>query len=176
MIKIVPYDAAWPAAFEAEANALRGLLGARAIRVEHVGSTAVPGLDAKPVIDIQVSVHSLIPADPLAAALATLGYRFISLGDCDAIYPYFVKPQLQPSTHHVHLCVAGGEEEAKHLAFRDCLRMQPDKAAAYARLKHQLAALHHGLTLESQEAYSLSKTAFVSSVLDDAGFKGSGKQ
>jgi GrpB-like predicted nucleotidyltransferase (UPF0157 family) len=176
VIKIVPYDAAWPAAFEAEAHALRRVLGAHALRVEHVGSTAVPGLDAKPVIDIQVSVAALKPRDPLAAALATLGYRFISLGDFDAVYPFFAKPERGPDTHHVHLCVAGGEQEAMHLAFRDGLRMQPDKAAAYARLKHQLAALHHGLTLESQEAYSLSKTAFVSSVLEDAGSKGSGQQ
>lgn len=175
MIKIVPYDAAWPAAFEAEAGALRRVLGARAIRVEHVGSTAVPGLDAKPVIDIQVSVHALVPADPLAAALAALGYRFVSLGDFDAVYPFFSKPGQVPGTHHVHLCVSGGEQEAKHLAFRDCLRTQPAQAAAYARLKHQLAALHHGLTLESQDAYSLSKTAFVESVLQSAAFKGCGK-
>jgi GrpB-like predicted nucleotidyltransferase (UPF0157 family) len=176
VIKIVPYDAVWPVAFEAEAHALCRVLGAHALRVEHVGSTAVPGLDAKPVIDIQVSVVSLEPSDPLVAALATLGYRFISLGDFDAIYPYFKKPACGPSTHHVHLCIAGGEQEGMHLAFRDCLRSEPGRAAEYARLKHQLAALHHGFTLESQEAYSLSKTAFVGSVLESAGFKWSGQQ
>jgi GrpB-like predicted nucleotidyltransferase (UPF0157 family) len=175
VIKLMPYDAAWPAAFEAEAHALRGVLGPQALRVEHVGSTAVPGLDAKPVIDIQISLASLKPVDPLIAALATLGYRFTSLGDFDVIYPFFKKPERWPSTHHVHLYVAGGEQEGKHLAFRDCLRMQPGQAAAYAKLKHHLATLHHGLTLESQTAYSLSKTAFVESVLESAGFKGSGK-
>jgi GrpB-like predicted nucleotidyltransferase (UPF0157 family) len=176
VIKVVPYDAVSPVAFEAEAHALCRVLGAHALRVEHVGSTAVPGLDAKPVIDIQVSVASLQPHDPLVAALAILGYRFISLGDFDAVYPFFAKPERGPSTHHVHLCVAGEEQEAKHLAFRDCLRRQPDKAAAYSALKHQLAALHHGLTFESQEAYSLSKTAFVESVLESAGFKWSAQQ
>jgi GrpB-like predicted nucleotidyltransferase (UPF0157 family) len=171
VIEVVPYDAAWPAAFEAEAHALRKVLGALALRVEHVGSTAVPGLDAKPVIDIQVSVPSLTPSASLGAALATLGYRFISLGDFDAIYPFFTKPDSVPGSHHVHLCVAGGEQEGKHLVFRDFLRTHPATAQAYAGLKHQLAARHHGLTLESQDAYSLSKTAFVESVLQSAGFK-----
>ena len=81
------------------------------------------------------------------------------------MYPFFKKPAEWPSTHHVHLCVAGSEQERDHLAFRDFLRRNPAVAAQYAALKRELAAAHDGLTLESQERYSLSKTEFVRSVL-----------
>jgi hypothetical protein len=107
VIQIVPYTAAWAEAFESEAGALRRVLGARAIRIDHVGSTAVPGLAAKPVIDIQVSVESLEQPGTFQSALAPLGYKFVSLGEEDLVYPWFAKPGEWPSTHHVHLCVAG---------------------------------------------------------------------
>jgi GrpB-like predicted nucleotidyltransferase (UPF0157 family) len=170
MIKIVPYDRVWPREYELEAAALRGVLGARARRVEHVGSTAVPGLAAKPVIDIQVSVGTLVTIEPYREALASLGYGFFSVGEFDHIYPFFAKPREWPSTHHVHLCVAGGEQEAKHVAFRDYLRSHQDQAAAYAALKYGLAAEHHGTTFASRENYSLAKTEFVESALASAGF------
>ncbi|WP_324425771.1 GrpB family protein [Azohydromonas sp.] len=165
MITLVPHDPAWAAVFAAEAAALRGAFGALALRVEHVGSTAVPGLEAKPVIDIQVSVRSLAPRDALDAALARLGYRHTSLGDFDRVYPFFHKPAAWPSTHHVHLCEAGGEQEWRHLAFRDALRDSPQAAAEYASLKRRLAALHGGHTPASREAYSLAKSGFVAAVL-----------
>jgi GrpB-like predicted nucleotidyltransferase (UPF0157 family) len=165
MLTIEPYDPAWPTMFDAEAARLLRVFGPAALRIEHVGSTAVPGLAAKPVIDIQVSLVSLEPAAPLAAALATLGYTFVPLGDFDRVYPFFTKPADWPSSHHVHLCVAGGEQEAKHLAFRDQLRMNPTLAAEYVQLKRELAAAHHGTTMASREEYSLAKTAFVERVL-----------
>ena len=73
-----------------------------------------------------------------------------------------------PSTHHVHLCVVGSEQERRHIAFRDYLRYNPTVATEYLELKRQLAAANHGTTLESRERYSLSKTQFVSSVLGRA--------
>jgi GrpB-like predicted nucleotidyltransferase (UPF0157 family) len=84
-----------------------------------------------------------------------------------------MKPPVWPSTHHVHLCVSGGEQERKHLLFRDCLRSHPATAAAYADLKRKLAAQHRGDTPESRERYSLAKTDFVVDVLARAGFKSS---
>ena len=168
MITIAPYDPLWPALFEAEARKIREGLGALALRVDHVGSTAVPGLAAKPVIDIQVSVASLEPLESYSLPLSSLGYRHVPLGEFDRVYPYFCKPETWPHTHHVHLCVLGSVEERNHLAFRDYLRHQPDVAAEYVRLKKELAALHHGNTLESQESYSLAKTEFVRSVLQRA--------
>jgi len=168
MIIIAPYDHAWPVMFAAEAARLARALGDLALRIEHVGSTAVPGLAAKPVIDIQVSVPSLEPLDRYRTSLAELGYTYFSLGAFDLVYPFFKKPAEWPSTHHAHLCVAGSEQERDHLAFRDFLRRNPSVAAEYAALKRELAAAHDGLTLASQEHYSLSKTDFVRSLLTRA--------
>ncbi len=168
MIKIVPYDSTWPSQFEAEAVRIREAIGGLALRIEHVGSTSVPGLAAKPVIDIQVSVATLERLALYAEPLARIGYSHIPLGDFDLVYPFFQKPADWPSTHHIHLCVIGAEQERSHLAFRDHLRSHPDVAAEYAELKRKLAAAHDGSTFESRERYSLAKTRFVEVVLERA--------
>jgi GrpB-like predicted nucleotidyltransferase (UPF0157 family) len=165
MIVIAPYDPAWPASFAAEAERIRRSFGAQAQRVEHVGSTSVTGLAAKPVIDIQVSVPSLEQRALHQRLLSELGYTHFRLGDFDLVYPFFKRPATWPSTYHVHLCESGSEQERVHLAFRDYLRGHPAVAAEYVDLKLKLAAAHDGLTMESQERYSLSKTEFVRSVL-----------
>jgi GrpB-like predicted nucleotidyltransferase (UPF0157 family) len=174
MLRIEPYDEAWPEMFSAEARVLRLALGGLALRVEHVGSTSVPGLSAKPVIDIQVSVPSLEPLIKYIEMLERSGYGHVSLGDFDRVYPFFTKPVEWPSTHHVHLCVAGGEQERKHLAFRNFLRAHPDTASSYVSLKKRLAAENDGATLESRERYSLAKTEFVNRALRLAGFNPAG--
>jgi len=107
-ITIAPYDAAWPSVFETEARALRAAFGPLAQRIEHVGSTSVPGLAAKPVIDIQISVASLADLAPFTALLERVGYTRVPMGDFDLVYPFFQKPATWPSTHHVHLCEFGG--------------------------------------------------------------------
>ena len=166
MITIEPYDPGWPARFEAEAASIRRVLcEPPALRVEHVGSTAVAGLAAKPVIDIQVSVSSLQPLGTYVERLAQIGYGHVPLGPIDMVYPFFRKPHVWPSTHHVHLCVIGSEQERSHLVFRNYLHNHPLVAAEYAELKRQLASVHHGGTIESLERYSLSKSGFVNSVL-----------
>jgi len=159
MIKIVPYDCNWPTRFEAEAAHIHEAMSSLALRIEHVGSTSVPGLSAKPVIDIQVSVASLASQGMYATPLAQLGYSHIPFGPpVDLVYPFFQKPAAWPSTHHIHLCVLGSEHERRHLAFRDYLRSHPAVAAEYVEIKQSLAAAHNGATFESRERYSLSKT------------------
>ena len=165
MIILVPYDPDWPAAFAAEATVLRQALGERALRIDHVGSTSVPGLSAKPVVDIQVSVRGLRGTGGLVAALASAGYQHVSLGDFDRVYPFFQKPAGWPARFHVHLCEAGGEQERRHLAFRDHLRRHPTVAADYLALKQRLAGQFSGETFESREQYSLAKSTFVEGVL-----------
>ena len=168
MIILVPYDPDWPAAFAAEATVLRQALGERALRIDHVGSTSVPGLSAKPVVDIQVSVRGLCGTGGLVAALASAGYQHVSLGDFDRVYPFFQKPAGWPARFHVHLCEAGGEQERRHLAFRDHLRRHPTVAADYLALKQRLAGQFSGETFESREQYSLAKSTFVEGVLAQA--------
>lgn len=168
MITLAPYTASWPAIFEAEAAGIRAVFAERALRVEHVGSTAVPGLAAKPVIDIQVSVQSLEPRGQHIELLARLGYLHVALGAFDRVYPFFQRPAQWPSTHHMHLCVVGSLQEQEHLAFRDYLREHSEVAAEYLSLKRRLAVANHGNTLESRERYSLAKADFVRTVLQRA--------
>lgn len=89
----------------------------------------------------------------------------MALCDFDRVYPFFQRPANWPTTHHVHLCAVGSDEERRHLAFRDYLRDHPAVAAEYVELKRKLTAHHHGNTLESRERYSLSKTDFVTGIL-----------
>jgi GrpB-like predicted nucleotidyltransferase (UPF0157 family) len=165
MIAINEYDPSWPALFEEEAHRLSEAFGSVALRIEHVGSTSVPGLRAKPIIDIQLSVASLLPHGCYVNTMAALGYRHVALDEFDLVYPFFHKPAEWPSTHHVHMCEAGGEQEWKHVAFRNHLRAHPETAREYEALKRELARTHDGGTPRSMEAYSLAKSEFVANVL-----------
>jgi GrpB-like predicted nucleotidyltransferase (UPF0157 family) len=165
VIEISAYQPVWPQRFGKEAAQLQAGLGPVALRIEHVGSTAVPGLAAKPVIDIQVSVASLLPHGRYVEVMAGLGYTHVAFGDFDLVYPFFHKSAQWPSTHHVHLCEAGGELERKHLMFRDHLRAHPQVAAQYEALKRVLARSHDADTPQAMEAYSLAKAEFIGQVL-----------
>src|SRR3954465_6406105 len=113
-LEIVPYDAAWPLAFVAERDRIAAVLGPLALRIEHHGSTSVPGLAAKPIIDIQVALTH-VDVTAIGERLAPLGYPHVPWpGDANA-YPFFAKPAEGSRTHHVHACVAGSDVERRHL-------------------------------------------------------------
>ena len=114
-------------------------LGEVAVRVDHVGSTAVPGLAAKPVIDLQLSVAAIDALDTYRGPLEQLGYLFVP-DPASPDFHLFAKPAERPRTHHVHVCEAGSTHELRHLAVRDFLRSHPDEAAEYESLKRRLAA------------------------------------
>ena len=164
-VVIVPYDPRWPAAFEAEAARIRAALGTLALRIDHNGSTAVPGLAAKPVIDIQVSVAELTPMDAYRQPLQALGYRHVPFPDDDSFCPFFHRPHQWPHSHHVHVVRAGDLEERRTLAFRDYLRQHPETAREYAELKARLALQFSATTPESREAYADAKTGFIERVI-----------
>jgi GrpB-like predicted nucleotidyltransferase (UPF0157 family) len=166
-IEIVAYDRRWPAIFEEEALRLREALGPLVVRVDHHGSTSVPGLAAKPVIDIQVSVAALQPIDAYRGRLRDLGYLHVPSED-DVFCPFFHRPARWPHTHHVHVVQAGGSEERRTLAFRDYLRDCPDIAREYERLKQDLAAQLVGGDNESREAYARAKTGFIERIISIA--------
>jgi GrpB-like predicted nucleotidyltransferase (UPF0157 family) len=161
---VVPYDPRWPAAFEAEAGRLRQALGPLALRIDHHGSTAVPGLAAKPIIDIQVSVASLQPLASYRERLEAAGYVHVPSED-DAVCPFFHRPPRWPHTHHVHVVELGGAEEQRTLAFRDYLRSHPRAARRYEELKLDLANRFAGVDPESREAYARAKSQFVEETL-----------
>ncbi len=161
---VVPYDARWPVEFERERVRIAAALGSLALRVDHNGSTAVPGLAAKPIIDIQISVASLQPLERYRAPLASLGYVHMPHPD-DAFCPFFHRPSPWPHTHHVHVVAAGGDEERRTLAFRDYLREHAGAAREYAALKHELARRFSADDAASREGYASAKTEFVERIL-----------
>jgi GrpB-like predicted nucleotidyltransferase (UPF0157 family) len=171
VIRLEEHDPRWLVAFGEEAEALARALGALATRIEHVGSTAVPGLPAKPVIDIQVSVRSLASLEPFLPPMARMGY--VHLADRDPAferaYPYFHKPASWPHTHHVHLCEEGSDFERRHIAFRDRLRASAEAREEYAALKRSLARVHGGATHEERQRYADGKSDFVRRVLSAIG-------
>jgi GrpB-like predicted nucleotidyltransferase (UPF0157 family) len=140
-VRIVDYDTRWPAEAREEMGRLEKALGPVAVRLEHVGSTSVPGLAAKPVLDLQLSVADIEPRASYVEPLERLGYLFVPAPESPD-YHFFAKPPERPRSHHLHVCEAGSEHEFRHLALRDFLRVHGDEAARYAALKRRLAARH----------------------------------
>jgi GrpB-like predicted nucleotidyltransferase (UPF0157 family) len=163
-IEVVPYDPGWPDAFEQEALRLRTALGTLALRVDHNGSTSIPGLAAKPVIDIQVSVASLQPLAEYGDRLESIGYIHVPHED-DSFCPFFHRPRRWPHSHHVHVVESGGLEERRTLALRDYLRDHAGAAREYERLKHSLAEELGTSSSESREAYARAKTRFIERIV-----------
>jgi GrpB-like predicted nucleotidyltransferase (UPF0157 family) len=163
-LQISLYAPRWPADFEAERGRIAKVLGDLAIRIEHNGSTAVPGLAAKPIIDIQISVKALQPISRYGEPLAALGYLHVPHAD-DSFCPFFHRPKQWPHTHHVHVVEAGGREERRTLAFRDYLREHDDVARDYAALKIKLATGTDANSAESREGYANAKGEFIERVV-----------
>ena len=128
-IVIADYDPAWPARFETERSRIAATLGPRALRIEHIGSTAVPGLAAKPIVDVLVEVAALYGVD-----LSPAGYVLRVREDGHLM---FRTPEVDV---HVHVWPAGHPDIAGQLAFRDRLRASAEDRAAYEALKRELAA------------------------------------
>jgi GrpB-like predicted nucleotidyltransferase (UPF0157 family) len=137
VIKIEVYDAGWPARFAELGRRLRTAMGDVAVRIDHVGSTAVPGLAAKPVIDVQISVPALEPVDPFREPLERLGFVYRP-DNPERTKRYFREPPGEPRTH-IHVRKAGSFSEQFPLLLRDYLRAHPDELAGYERLKRDLA-------------------------------------
>ena len=137
-IRIVEYDPGWVAQAQEELARIREALAADAVRLEHVGSTAVPGLAAKPIIDLQMSVAAIEPRGRYVPPLERLGYLFVPDPESPDFH-FFAKPPERPRSHHVHVCEVGSEHEFRHLALRDYLRGNADEATRYAALKLEVA-------------------------------------
>jgi GrpB-like predicted nucleotidyltransferase (UPF0157 family) len=159
-VEIVSYDPAWPSLFQQERALLEAALGKwLAGPIEHFGSTSVPGLAAKAVIDIMAGVESLDASRDAIAAAGGLGYVY---------YPYrpddmhwFCKPSAAFRTHHLHLVPLDSRLWIERLAFRDYLRREPAMAAEYAELKVELARQFEF----DREAYTDAKGPFIQRVL-----------
>ena len=159
---VVPYDPSWPARFAEERTTLARVLAPwLAGPIEHIGSTAVPGLVAKPVIDIMAAVNSLDASRPALRAVAALDYVYFPYRP--EIMHWLCKPSDEVRTHHLHLVPYGSALWHERLEFRDRLRADARIAAEYAALKLALADKHPF----DREAYTDAKEPFVRRVLAD---------
>lgn len=162
-IRIVSYDRSWPERFEEERTVLaQAIAGYITGTIEHVGSTAVPGLAAKPVIDIMVGVESLEASRPALPILEALDYCYFPYRP-DAEH-WFCKPSPGFRTHHLHLIPYGGRDWIERIAFRDYLRTHADVAADYESLKRQLAERYRF----DREAYTDAKAPFIQLIVEAA--------
>jgi GrpB-like predicted nucleotidyltransferase (UPF0157 family) len=167
-VEIVDYDPRWPLLFNEEARRLRAVLDPSLIMgLEHFGSTAIPGLSAKPIIDILIAVRSLAAAQAtFVEALRTLDYVYWA-DNPKKDRMFFVKgmpPFGSRRSHHVHVTEPDGEMW-RRLAFRDYLRAHSEEAETYAQLKRRLATEHQ----TDREAYTDAKSAYVEGVMRKAG-------
>jgi GrpB-like predicted nucleotidyltransferase (UPF0157 family) len=160
-VEVVSYDVDWPHRFAAWRERLRAALRGVAVRVEHVGSTAVPGLASKPVIDIQVSVASVADEATYVDAIERSG---VALRSREPGHRYFRPSGDLPRDVQIHVCEAGSAWERDHILFRDYLRAHPEVRDAYGRLKLKLAEDYR----EDRIAYTDAKTAFILDALDAA--------
>jgi GrpB-like predicted nucleotidyltransferase (UPF0157 family) len=169
-VAVVPYDPRWPEMFEREQRHLRACLPSDLVkRIEHFGSTAVPGLSAKPIVDMLVEVASLEETrERIVPVLEAQGYDYFwrpSWGDdVPPFYAWFIKRDLDGNrTHHIHM-VESDFEHWDRLLFRDCLIEHPETARAYGALKEQLSDVHRS----DRIAYTEAKTDFIKSVTEKA--------
>ena len=137
-IEIVSYDPTWPRLFQELGGKLRSALGDIAVRIDHIGSTAVPGLAAKPIIDVQISVASFQPLEAFKQPLERLEYVYRP-DNTERTKRYFREPPGSRRTH-IHVRRAGSFSEQWALLFRDYLRTHPEAGAEYTAVKRRLAA------------------------------------
>jgi GrpB-like predicted nucleotidyltransferase (UPF0157 family) len=155
-VEVVPYRNDWPAQFRAEAQALSAVFGGLLLSVHHFGSTSIPGLSAKPIIDMLIIVSDVQAVDALNDRLRALGY--IAVGEYGIPgRRFFYKGSDELRSHHLHVYQSGNPHILRHLAFRDYLRAHPLSARAYAQLKERLAQQFP----EDMERYIAGKDAFV---------------
>lgn len=163
VVEVVPYNEEWPTFYEAEAEKIRAAIGQNCVTVHHIGSTAVPGLAAKPIIDILVVVKNILHVDQAADDLALHGYA--AKGENGIPFRRFFHKRAELPKANVHIYEEGNPEIARHLHFREHLKKNPDSLRTYANLKQALAKKHaHDI-----DAYTIGKEAFVKSIDQQAG-------
>jgi GrpB-like predicted nucleotidyltransferase (UPF0157 family) len=161
IIEVKDYDTSWPAKFQMERDKIVACLGDAVIAIDHIGSTSVPGLKAKPVIDIMVSVREL-DLGAVKELLLSLDYAHVPIDDDDRLF--FRKGM--PRTHHLHVVLDGSEAYWRHIRFRDRLKAHPEEAKEYAQLKEALALRYR----TDRDSYLDGKDLFIKEIMArDAG-------
>jgi GrpB-like predicted nucleotidyltransferase (UPF0157 family) len=156
------YDPLWVSQFEADRNLISSALGGLAKRIEHVGSTSIPGMKAKPIIDIAVAVEAFLALDGKISKLEGIGYEYVPKIE----FPnrrFFRRGQWGAGTHHLHIYELNSNEWNNIILFRDYLRTHPDTAREYMNLKQMLA-----IETSDRQTYTDFKGPFIQSVIEKA--------
>ncbi|MBP1885587.1 GrpB family protein [Sinorhizobium mexicanum] len=159
-VEIVPYDEAWPNCFLEVAETIRRLLGAGIVAVDHVGSTAIPGLSAKPVIDVDVTLRSLSNIPSAGAVLVAAGYEPRGNRYDDDVWAFTNRRSVPKQ--RVYLCPPANETHERRLVFRDYLLAHKEMAAAYGLLKQDLAEKF----AYDGDSYTAAKSRFIDDVIE----------
>lgn len=162
---VLPYDEKWKDDFEAIRDELNTVLGGLVIRIEHVGSTSVEGLPAKPIIDIDAVISDRAVLPDVITALGKLGYSHegdLGIPGREA-FKYAGKEHLRK--HHLYVCAEDSAELKRHLGFRDYLRAHPDAAAEYGRIKEEGARLYPW----DMDKYIEHKSSFIENIYRQSG-------
>lgn len=162
-VELVPFQSGWARLFEEEADRLRQLVGSRIEQIEHVGSTAIPGMESKPIIDLMAAVPTMTVGNSLIPLLESNGYQYRP-EDSWSERVFFANGPRRCRTHHLSLTVTDSEFWKDHLFFRDCLRKNPAQMESYGRLKKDLAKKFTA----DRRAYTEGKYTFVQQVLTAA--------
>jgi GrpB-like predicted nucleotidyltransferase (UPF0157 family) len=162
-VSVIDYDPAWIAIYESERDQIVAALSTiepALLLIEHVGSTAVPGLAAKPIVDIMVCYERLPEIDRVASALAEIGYAYVSKPEFTESY-FFRRGESLDNTIHLHVTTITSEFGLQMLRFRDALRASPNLAADYAAFKRGLADQYP----HDRPSYTLAKGPFITGVI-----------
>lgn len=165
-LKVAPYCLDWPKMFAAEAKLIKQALGDNCVTIHHIGSTAVPGLNAKPIIDMLPVVRVLLDVDKKTKEMESLGYE--AKGEYGIAFRRYFQKGKNARTHHVHVYQDGEPEISRHLKFRDWMRSHPVDAANYAKLKEELAVK----TPQDMLYYCNGKADFIASIDAKDGYDG----
>ncbi|MCO6442051.1 MAG: GrpB family protein [Nitrococcus mobilis] len=156
-IAVVPYGPLWPREFEQSSGEVVTALGPNLLAIHHIGSTSIPGIHAKPVIDMLAVVADLTAVDQCSAEMERLGYEVMGEFGIDGRRYFRRNDSAGRRTHQIHAFAEGSPHVSRHLAFRDFMRAHPTVARQYGELKRRLAEVHP----DDMEAYMDGKDGFI---------------
>ena len=165
-VRIVTYNHRWPLLYEEEKRSILRIIGHKVMAIEHIGSTAVPGLGGKPIIDIMVAVNHLEDTEECITPLESGGYKYVPENEASFPERRFFNKGTQPKEqhYHIHMVELNSEFWKRHLLFRDYLRNHPEAAQKYYHLKTRLATKYGS----DREGYTNAKTAFIGAAVNKA--------
>ena len=163
IVKLVPYENEWAIEFEKEKDRLKNVLGDYALDIQHVGSTSIPGIVCKPILDIAVAVKNLEVLEELIPILTNAGYDVKnSIEDKEEILARKGSPECR--THYIHIEVLNGEFWKHHILFRDYMLKHPEAVAMYEKIKKDSFSLYK----DDRKKYTESKHNFIREILEKA--------